>query len=481
MSLKNKALQGVFWSVVDRLVNQLGYFLLLLYLARVLTPEDFGLIGMLTIFMLLADNIANAGFFQALVQKSNKVTEQDFSTVFVLNLGISLALYIILFVAAPWIAVFYHEPLLIDLSRVLFLVLIINALCVVPKAKLTINVDFKCQAHANSISVLLSSVVAIVAVKLGCGYWSLVFLNLIKSITMCGALFFYAHWKPSLLFNKDSFKQLFGFGSKLLLASIASTFVGNLYMVLIGKFFKTQQVGYFSQATNLSNFLSNTITSILQGVTYPVLTSVQDDPVRLAKIYKQVVAVTMFIALPCMIGLAAIADLFVRLFLNDQWLPMVPILVALSIARIVTPISMINMNIVNAIGRSDLFFKVEMIKLPMTLLVLLLTVKFGITIVAYGMIFTSFIAFFINAYYPGKMYAFGGWQQLKVMFPMILAAVFMYLAMYFMTLHNLWLSLITKLIVGAFVYILSCYLFKVQALSDIFVILQRKRGKLIEN
>lgn len=479
MTLKKKVSTAALWNAIDRLGGQLGGFVILLYLANILGPKSFGLIGMLSIFLLLADNIANSGFFQALVQKNKDASAFDFSTVFWVNFFISSALYGTLFVCAPFIASFYKEPLLIDLSRVLFCNIIINALSVVPKAQLTIKMDFKRIAYANTMAVLFSSVVAIVSIHFDAGYWALAWLNISKNIVFTLSVFYYARWMPSLLFHFRSFYTLFAFGSKLLFASLVSTLVTNLYAVLIGRFFKLEQVGFFTQSSNFVGVLANSLISVLQGVTFPVLSSVKEDSVRMSKIYEKIIAVTMCIALPCMIGFAAIGDVFVSLFLGGEWLPMVPILIALSIARVVAPISALNMNLVNAIGRSDLFLKVELLKLPMTLLILFCTIPFGINVVAYGMVATSFIAFFINAYYPGKFYGFSGWVQLKMMAPMILAAAGMYASVAFIHFDSLYLLLICKVLVGGLVYTGLCYLLRVPAFFDLLAIIKGSVNKSV--
>lgn len=453
MSLKQKAIKGFAWSLADKLVNQLGYLLVTIFLARIIGPESFGLIGMLTIFMLLAESVINGGFSAALVQRSHQLTRADESTVFYINMAWGLAMYALLYITAPLIAQFYKEPQLVDISRVLFVIVIINSFAVVVRAKLTINVDFKSLTIAGTLATFASSAMGIYLALNGYGYWSLVWLLVLKAVFGVISTWFFCRWWPQLIFSIESFKSLFKFGSNLMIAGFVSTFVNNLYIALIGRYFNATQVGYFTQATNLSNYLYQMLSSTLQGVTYPLLTSIKEDKERLVSIYKQLISITMLMSLPMLVGLAAVSKEFVSLFLGDEWIPVVPVLTALCFARAITPISAINMNILNAIGRSDLFLKVDLSKLPLTLGALIIAVPYGIEAVAWSMVVTSAVAFFVNAYFPGKLFGFGGWAQLKAARNYIVAAAVMYMTVSLLEFEApLWLLLATKIVVGGLVY-----------------------------
>lgn len=446
-------MQGFIWSISDRLINQLGYLAVTVYIARLIGPESFGLIGMLTIFMLLAESAVNNGFTQALIQRSQQLTEADASTIFYVNFGWGVAVYALLYFIAPYIADFYSEPVLVEISRVLFVVILINALSVVARAKLTINIDFKSQAIVSTISTFCSSIVGIYLALEGYGYWSLVWLLIVKSSISALGVWFFCRWLPKFTFSVESFKSLFKFGSNLMLAGFVATFVNNLYVALVGRYFNAAQVGYFTQATTLSNNLSQLISSTLQGVTYPIMTSVKEDNQRLVNIYTQLISITMLVSLPMLIGFAAVAEDFVKLTLGKDWLPVIPVLVALCFARTITPISAINLNILNAVGRSDLFLKVDLSKLPMTLVALFIAMPYGIEGLAWAMVCTSFIAFFINAYFPGKLFGFGGIAQLRVAYKYIIASAIMYFAVSLISIsYSLWLNLIVKIFIGAVIY-----------------------------
>lgn len=415
---------------------------------------------MLTIFMLLAESVVSNGFSQALIQRSQQLTEEDASTIFYVNFGWGIAMYLLLYFFAPLIANFYSQPELVGISRVLFVVVLINSFTVVARAKLTIKIDFKSQAIASTFATLLSSIIGIYLAIGGYGYWALVWLLISKAIFNSLGLWFFCRWIPKFIFSLKSFKLLFSFGSNLMLAGLVATFVNNLYVAFVGRYFNATQVGYFTQATNLSNYLSQFVSSTLQGVTYPIMTSVKDDRERLVNIYTQLISITMLISLPMMIGFAAVSSEFVNIILGEKWLPVAPVLVALCLARAITPISAINMNILNALGRSDLFLKVDLSKLPLTLGALFIALPYGIEGLAWAMVCTSFIAFFINAYYPWRLFKFGGINQLKIAYKYIVASALMYSVVKLVTLDHHIFELITKIGVGALVYFFCLFIFK---------------------
>jgi O-antigen/teichoic acid export membrane protein len=448
----------------DKLINQFGYLVVTIYLAHLIGPESFGFIGMLTIFTLLADSIVSGGFSSALVQRSQKLTEDDASTVFWVNLAWGVLIYSTLYFVAPWIAQFYRQPELVDVGRILFLVIIINTLTVVARAKLTIAVDFKSQAIANTASTVISSAIGLFMARDGYGYWALVWLIVCKALITSAGIWWFCRWLPRMRFSYASFRSLFSFGSNLMLAGFVSTITNNLHVVLIGRFYNAAQVGFYTQATNLSNYVSQLIASSLQGVTYPIMTSIKEDRERLIGVYKQLISITMLVSLPMLIGFAAIADDVVLLFLGEEWLPTIPVLVALCIARTITPISSINMNILNAVGRSDLFLKVDLCKLPMALIALYLAIPYGIQGLAWASVCTSFIAFFINAWLPGKMFGFGGLSQLRVARPYVFASILMFLVVHFVPFSASYAGVAGKISIGILIYVVL-----VSAMGDVWV------------
>jgi len=467
LSLAAKAKKAAFWSLLDKVFSQGGYLLVIVYLANLLEPRDFGIVGMLAVFLILSDVIVSGGFSQALIQRSHKATDDDFSTVFLINLVISILIYIFLYISAPLIADFYHVSVLVDVSRVAFISIIINSIAIVPRSKLIIEVDFRSQALVNVVSMIVSSSVAIWLARMGYGYWSLVYMALVKAVISTITLVILCSWKPSISFSIDSFKGLFGFGSKLLVANIISTSINNLFILMIGRFFNPMQVGYFTQARTYPYLLSDNIGAVIQGVSFPIMTSIQDDKEKLLSIYERVLGMTMFISLPFLVGFAAISFEFVSVFLGDKWLPAVQAMIFFSVARSLTPISIFNMNILNATGRSDLFLRIDLLKLPLTVGALFVSLPYGINAVAFSLIVTTVIAFFINSYYPGKLYGFGAKKQIQKLAPLVFSCILMWLAISLVQFNNLILTLILKVVVGAIVYMSVCLVLKVPYIDDV--------------
>lgn len=475
MSLKSKFLNGFAWNLADKLVNQLGVLAITLYISRLIGPESFGLIGMLMIFVALTDSVINNGFSQALVQKSHTMNEQDASTIFYVNLLWGIFIYAVLYFSAPFIAQFYSQPLLVDLGRFIFLVVIVNSLVVVSKAKLTINVDFKSQTIANTIGTSVAALFAIYLVQNDYSYWSFAWFLLIKAFITNIFLYYFSQWLPKLIFSQKSFNQLFKFGSNLMLAGLVATLVNNLYILLIGRYFSTKQVGFFSQANNLTLALGTLLSSSLQSVTFPIMTSIKDDRDKLIDIYKQLISITMFVTMPLFIGFAAIADTFVELVLGQEWLTIVPYIIIFSIARVILPVSAINMNMLNAIGRSDLFLRVDLIKIPILVLGLLIGMNFGTIGIVVSILITNIIAYFINTYYSYTLFNYGAIQQLMLAKKYILAAILMYLSTQAIEIDSLILELFLKIILGATTYLVCLLILK----DEFFVkILQQILGKI---
>lgn len=460
---------GILWSLLDKLLTHVISFLVVIFLARELSPVDFGLVGMLAIFVSVAEMLINGGFSSALIQKKDKV-DVDYNTVFYINLGVSIFLYIVLFFFSPVIADFYNVQELTLISRVLFVSLLINALSLVPNTKLTIELNFKAKSKINLFALAISSIFSIYFALAGYGVWTLVFQVLIRSTLTLLGTFYVCNWKPKLNFSKDSFDQLFGFGSKLLFTGIIATVVNNLYSLLIGKYFSAKDVGYFTQGKGLAEILAGLVTSVLQSTTYPIMTAVQDDKERLLSIYKRVLNMTAFITLPVMVGFAMISNEFVIVFLTEKWLPAVPVIQWLCLAMMFLPISSLNLSILLATGRSDLFLKVDLSKLPLNLSVLILTIPIGIEAVVIGKFITMLVAFLMNTYYPGKLYGYGVFEQLKDMLPVIFSTVAMAFGLWLIDINVPLYDLMVSIPTGAIIYLAASYIQKVESLKELLVI-----------
>ncbi|HBE39653.1 MAG TPA: flippase [Bacteroidales bacterium] len=467
-SLKKKTVKGVFWNAVDKFGTQAISFVIGIILARILMPSDYGLIGMLAIFFAFSELFVNSGFSSALIQKKDR-SEADYSTIFYFNITVAVIFYFVLFFTAPLIARFYNAPQLTDLTRVLSLIIIFNSLSLVQATRLTVNLDFRTQAIVSFTSNIISGITGVIAAYGGLGVWSLVLQRLLYAIIRSFLFFILSRWKPIMIFSKQSFRQLFGFSSKLLGAGVVASFFNNMYSLLIGKFFSAGELGFYTKARQYPEMLSGLITTIHQGVTYPVLASLQDDRERLVSVYGRLMRMIVFFVIPLMTLFAIFSGPFIRVLLTEKWAPAIPLMQWLCFARMITPISALNMNILNAVGRSDLYFRVDISKFPLALLALIVSIPIGLKAIVIGNFIVTFISFFINAYYPGKFYDFGAARQIKEMLPVILATLFAAFAAFgivFLIPADL-LKLIVGIPVAGIIYLLSARLLKIRELDEV--------------
>lgn len=430
MSLKQKAVKGVVWSTIENFAAKGAQFVLGIILARILSPEDYGLIGMIMIFLAISITFTDSGFSKALIQKKDR-DEKDFSTVFYFNLIVAVGFYFVLFVTSPFIAQFYNEPILTSLIRVISLIIIINSLTVVQRSKLTINIDFKTQTKASLLSIILSGIFGIYLAYSGYGVWSLVIQAVLRALINVIVLWYYSKWIPRDGFHYNRFKTLFSFGSKLLLARLLETVYNNIYLIVIGKLFSTAELGYYTRAKQLKDFPSANITSILQKVTFPLLSGIQDDDVRLKENYRLIIKLSALTVFPLMIGLAALAEPIIIIILTEKWLDSVWMLQLLCFAGMWYPIHALNLNVLTVKGRSDLFLRLEIIKKVIITVVLIVSIPFGIKAMIIGQIITSIIGLVINTYYTNLIISYNLIQQLSDIFGVLIVSLLMGTLIYF--------------------------------------------------
>ncbi|PWB24408.1 lipopolysaccharide biosynthesis protein [Flavobacterium sp. HTF] len=477
-SLKSIATKGIFWSAVDKFAVQIGQFIVSVVLARILLPEDFGLIGMLAIFIALSQTFIESGLGIGLIQRQVR-SDIDFSTVFVFNLVVSSFFYLLLFFSAPFIAIFFNQPQLTDLVRVLGLSLFLNAIAIVQKTKLTIAIDFKSIAKSNVIAVFVGGLCGVLAAINGYGVWSLVIQSLVGALASSITLWFLSKWSPSILFSKKSFESLFRYGSKILLAGLYAQLLNNVYNICLGKFYPTASLGYYTRAKSFADLSAGTIVSVIQQATFPVLTTVQNDKEKLVSIYSRMIRMSAFLIIPLMTLIALLAKPIVILLLTEKWISLIPLLQWMVFARIFLPMSAINMNLLNAVGRSDLYLKVDLSKLPLIILAMIITIPLGVKAIIIGHVITSAMAFIINAYLPGKLYGYGAISQLKDMLPVFVATVGMAVSVFAVScfIENLILQLFLGSLLGLITYLSICRLLKLEELKEfwkLFLSLKRK-------
>lgn len=422
-SLKIKTISGLLWSFIDHFA-QLGLtFFIGVILARLLTPSEFGLIGMVMIFVGLSQSLVDSGFTQALIRKKN-CTQADYSTVFYFNLLMGSVLYLLLFFCAPSISLFFEEPKLTLIVRVISFGILINAFSIVQRAILTKELNFKLQTKLSIISTLISSIIALVMAYNEYGVWSLVYKSLLGFLFTSLFLWIWNKWKPSLVFSLNSFKEMFSFGYKLMLSGLIDGLYRNVYLIVIGKYFSAADLGFYTRAEQFNNLPSQNITGVIQRVSYPVLTKIQDDLPRLKSTFQKIIKSTMLLTFTSMIILAATAKPLILTLIGEKWMPSVIYLQLLSFIGMQIPLHAINLNMLQVIGRSDLFLKLEIVKKILAIPVILVGIAFGIKIMIVAMIIHATICFFLNSYYSGKKINYSCWEQLKDIFPSFVLALF---------------------------------------------------------
>jgi O-antigen/teichoic acid export membrane protein len=479
-SLKSAAIKGIVWSAVDKIAVQFGQFIVGIVLARILLPEDFGLIGMLAIFIAISQTFIESGLGIGLIQRQDR-SEIDFSTLFVFNMAVSSFFYLLLFFAAPFISSFFKEPRLTDLTRILSLSLFLNAFAIVQRTKLTIAIDFRSIAKSNLVGMITGGLCGVIAAIYGYGVWSLVIQTLVSSFASSVSLWFFSNWSPSVAFSEKSFKLLFGYGSKLLIAGLYAQLLNNVYNICLGRFYSTALLGYYTRAKSFADFSAGTITSILLQATFPILTKVQNDKDKLVFIYSRMIRMSAFLIIPIMTLIALLAKPIVVLLLTEKWISIIPLLQWMVFSRVFLPLSAINLNLLKAVGRSDLFLKVDLSKLPLTILAMIITIPLGVKAIVIGHVVTSAIFFVINAYLPGKLYGYGPINQLKDMLSVFVATAAMAIFVIILSsfIHDLAMQLLFGTVLGFIVYLFICWLFKLAELKEVIEVLSKLKIDII--
>jgi len=434
-SLKSKTIRGLFWTFSDLILNQGIQFVIQIFLARLLLPEEFGLIGMMTVFIAISNSIIDSGFTNALIREPD-ATDEDYSTVFYFNLAMSIVMYILLYIASPFIGKFYNEPTLITILRILSLTLIINSFGLIQRTILVKKIDFKTQTVINIVSSIVSGSIAIWLAYTGVGVWSLVLRTILMQLIQAVLLCCFNRWVPKLVFKVESFKRLFGFGWKVLLSGLIDTLYQNIYYLVIGKCFSAKELGYYTNAQKLRDMASSSITASVQKVSYPVLSNMQSEGYKLKEGYKKIIKNAVFITFPVMIGLAVIASPFGMLY----------------------PLHAINLNILQVKGRSDLYLRLEIVKKVISIvsIALVLVFGFGIKGLLWVAIINSYISFFINSYFSAEIISYSTIEQIKDIIPTFIGAIIMAVITYFIgviiPVGNI-IKILVQTIVGAIVYI----------------------------
>ncbi|BDQ02776.1 lipopolysaccharide biosynthesis protein [Ignavibacterium sp.] len=361
MKLKEQTVSGIIWSFIDNSLTQIITFIVGIILARLLSPAEFGLVGMVGIFIVISQSFVDSGFSNALIRKKD-CTTNDYSTIFYFNLAVSFFFYSVLFASSGLISDFFNEPKLIDITRVVSLSILINAFGLVQQTQLTKNIQIKIQTKISIVANISSGIIAVTMAYFGFSVWSLVFRNLSNVFVRNLLLWYFSKWRPSLVFSFSSLKEMFSFGSKLLFSGLLDKIFENIYYFIVGKFFSAEQLGYYSRADTFARLPSSNINGVVQRISYPVLVKIQDDDAALKRALKKLIKTTMFITFFLMIIMAASAESLIITLIGKKWIPSVEYLQLLCFSLMLFPLHSLNLNMLNVKGRSDLFLKLEIIK-----------------------------------------------------------------------------------------------------------------------
>lgn len=475
-SLKHKTISNIIWSFIQNIGSRGIGLIATIILARILTPDDFGLIGMLTIFISISQTLMQAGFSQALIHKKN-TDEEDYSSVFYINLGLGILLYIILFFSAPFIAQFYDQPILTNLTRVLAVLFVINSFSYVQEAKFMKEMQFKKLMLIHLPSTLLSAIIAVAMAMNGFGVWSIAGQQISMRLGYAIQIWFYAKWTPLWKFNFSKVKGLFNYGGKLMLTGLIIAIYNNIYYVIIGKFFPIATLGYYQYSKKLVDIPATTISTAIKNVSFSAFSKIQDDNIRLREGYRKIIQQILFLLCPLLLFSAALANPIFRIILTEKWLPAVPFFQALCIVGIFYPINTFNLDIVNIKGRSDLFLKLEVVKKVITTIGIFATIPFGIWPLIIFQVLNVVLEFFINSYFSGKFINYTTLAQIKEFLPILCLSAAIAFGLFLLNKYTYFTDSIT--IIGGALLALSIYLgsaiiLRLRVYADLKEIIQSK-------
>lgn len=456
-SLKSKTVKGVAWSGIDNAAKLGVTFLVSIVLARLLSPEDYGLLGIIQIVTVVCTALVNAGFTTALIRKKDAI-DDDYNTAFIVNLGMSLLLYFLVFACSPLIAEFFRRVELIPLIRVTSVGLIIGALAMVQQTRLTKRIDFKTQTKVTLMASTISGIVGISMALMKFGVWSLVAQILSAEVLRAALLWHFNKWVPRLRFSAKSFHELFGFGWKIMLSSLLDAIWKELYQVVVGRFYQAATLGQYTRAKQFSHLFSHNLMTVIQRVTYPVLSSIQDDKARMVSAYRRIIRTTMFVAAISMFALGAVSEPLLYCLIGPKWHEAATYMPLICISSSLFPLHAINLNMLQVQGRSDLFLGLEIVKKSLYIGPLLIGAFVGILPMLYTNIGMTFVVFFLNSYYSGRMIGYSSWMQLKDVAPSYLIAIGVAAPVYLLKFLpvSFWIVLPMQVVVSAIIFLILC-------------------------
>jgi len=479
MSLRKSALSGMYWTFIQQMSAQGIGFIISIVLARILLPEEFGLIALLGVFIAIGNTLVNSGLGLSLI-RTKEVDDDDYSTVFYFNLGISLLVYAIVYFTAPFIANFYNQPPLTDIARVYSLTFVISSLSVVQNTRLNKAMNFKQLTIISIPSLIISGATGVILALNNFGVWSLVWSAIIKEAAHTLQLWWYSPWKPLLRFKTEKIKQHFKFGYKMTIAGVVDTLFKDIYTIVIGKFFDPMQVGFYNRAKTFSQLPINSLGNVLNKVTFPLFSKIQDDNEKLKNAYKKVMQMSVFLVAPTLLFMAVLATPLFRFLLTEKWLPAVPYFQILCVAGMLHPINSYNLNILTVKGKSDLYLKLSIIKKILILTVVIVVINWGIYGLLFGQLFISITGMFFNGYFSGRLINYPIFSQLKdisllLVISFISAGLIYYIDKVFLINYPDIIRLLSGATLGITNYFLLSLLFKLAPYFELKSILLKKK------
>lgn len=481
-NLRLKTISGLTWTFSQQFSIQIITFIVSVILARILLPEDFGLIAMPTVFLAIGMTLRDSGLSSSLI-RTKDATNSDYSTVFYMNLVFSVFVYLILFFCAPLIAKFYNKEILTGLIRVQSLIIIIGAISSIQYTRLTKEMNFKKQMSIQVPSVLISAGFGVCFALLGYGVWSLVFMNLIQYGVAAVHFWLASKWRPGLSFSTEKMKEHFSFGSKLTLSGILHVMYENFYTIIIGKYFGAAILGFYTRAKSTQELPVMNITVALEKVTFSLFSEIQDDDKRLKDVYRKIMQQVIFWIVPTLIIAAIIAEpLFVFVF-GEKWLPAVPFFQLLCFVGILSPLNIYNLNILKVKGKSDWYLIAEVVNKSFTIAIAILLIKYGITALLYFQVAATFLSFLLNSFLSGKLINYGPVEQIKNLAPIFFIGLAT--GLFLMKVSWFWddyfasniLKVITLSFMGFSLYITCSKIFNISALNEIISIVKNRKLK----
>ncbi|MDO5509783.1 MAG: lipopolysaccharide biosynthesis protein [Weeksellaceae bacterium] len=457
MSLKKQAVSGLVWTFSQQIGYQLISFTVGIILARILAPADFGLIAMFTVVMAVATALTDGGMTASLI-RSKDLDELDFSTVFWFNIGTAIVLYILIYLTSPLIASFFDEAVLTNVIRVYSIILLINSFGAVQNAQMTRDMNFRSLFKVQVPSLMIAGIAAVIMALNEFGVWTLVFYPIIQSVCYVIQIWLYSKWRPSFSFSKNKFRYHFNFGYKLTLSGLLDKIFANIYTVIIGKFFSPADLGFYNRADTLKQLPVSNLSTALNKVTYPLFAKISHEQEKLKTVYKKLMKVVVFILAPILCLMASTAEPLIRFLLTEKWMPAIPYFQILAIAGILYPIHAYNLNILKVKGRSDLILKLEFIKKVLVIVILALSIPFGVIGIVWGQVIFSILAFFINTYYTDKILDYNFIEQGIDLLPSIILSLMIGGGIYYLN-SSFFLDIpdFLRLVISGFIFV-SLYL-----------------------